>query len=1753
MSWWSENVTDPWKSSIFYNAWDSIREEVFDEFLGLDSVVEFTLGGGFEEEIGRLGSWIDDEVIRPVYEFQKGFFQSLADDPLYAIAMAAAIILSPVFPPGPAIVAGIKTKSDGGTWGEAVIAGVATYVGAQVGAGIGDAAGQAASNVAGTTFSATTAASVGSVVGDVVGAGISAGTTEVIRGGSFQDAFENGALTAGLTMAVGYGLGKLEDASGIKLSKDVRSSELDDEAMGPPEPLPQRNVAGIPTNLKFVPRVVQDVIGATLAAELQNKKLDSEFFAGVITRSVITTEVIGNVVGKMRLDGTVEDSWFDSEQGARFMVAITPSIQNTIATIAVEGLNEESGRIAGENVYEALDAFGQAEIANQISGFMETTGKGLIDDALDIVGVGYGKLKDAITKQEALSDEVNVFINQRNEIMAPLEEQHRLLQEQQNLLGKSIGVNDLKLSQDDFNISIDNMGYIYSDNAEFLDGQRVDILGIKGDFPTDENRVGGAYYYLKDDDGDGESDNGGFDQYFLDFMEYQADPIGDISTYEFDYKNKIRQAVDNNFEGRESYDAIDSLGNPIKAYAIPVWQTSGTGGGSRGNEGLEQKFIHVSEDGQLLGGQQGYNTNGVTSTGDPLEGAVFRVTAQDTLDQLDNFNAAQDRFNLDWENIKDDISNLDVQIDAFSPDVLSGFDTIQTLVDEYTIANDSLGEVLKPFQDQTNSAFISALDPNFNSTQYKEINQLPSSLSDEEAREHFLSVGIKEDLNTNFESWQAEQAQAKTAYKDAVYSSLGIDPSTLSAEEAKAFNKVLNDKISSEFADVLGNVDASGIAATINTPEFGLNAPALFRDFRNELRPETPDLLDTLVAPAPTIEDVQGRPVWTPDNAFIAEGQPEPEVPFYLRPPNDDISWTDVVQGNAAVTYNEDTGRKEFVSAPKNDAGEYITRFDLLGDGATTVNSGQTLKDYQTTDPLGFFSIMQGAIAQEVHNATSDDVWVPDNFFIEGGTDWRPDNAFMDSEFTKTVDKEFGDGAFTFIDNTLQRLESSGMDQRSIDSITNTAANVLRAGGELLNSWNSATALIGIEPNSTAAAFFTQLEDVGTGYLTEDYAEGLVELSKIMDRDIDPNLSWYQQGIEKAKNIGEAALSNPGLFAAEFIGKEGIQELPSMLFGGLLGKAADVGIGFAQKTFGKEMLENTITEKILDAAGDAVTYAGSGFLDAMEAGGGAYDAAYEEAYAVEKARLNKLADQGLVLTNAQIEVQAEQVASAIAFENGWVSASMSTILSALGGNLSAERAIRQGGSKTAVEVLDRGKALLESGMSVAQVMLKEGLSEGFEEGAVQTHLESLLYSIDPTRPAAANVVGASLLGKIAGGPIAGGAQVITSTSSVGNNILGATKNAVSGAMNSTAQLLTTFNPTVKQAIDNAKVQGTEAIINLGQMFQRAGISDQAAADMLDLAAPELFISSSDVVDAFSMQGYVPTGAEIVNFTGMDRAAAGLDENFQPVNQQIVDYLFTLPDKGAGGGVGGTGLPINEDTGEPEYNLPTSNEEAGPAPVDADGNPILVDRNGNPLYDTNGNPILANEDNKPIFAPDGNEIQYDDNGNPISYDEFGNPVYVQNPWSDLDESSEPEPEPELEPVGLGPDDIDPVGEGDPIQDELFDMPVAEFPNQPWADPETEDPVLPETPREDVPIYDPATPIGSDDGDNPTDDDQQLPIQEQLPLDDPNADDFAPDIDPSVDLDTDTDEDGIPDYADETPYGEPEPEPEPEPEAEPEPEP
>ena len=315
------------------------------------------------------------------------FFQVFADDLIYAAAMAICLIVPGMQTFIPYVVA-IKTKSDGGSWGEAVTAGVQAYTVQQIATSPGfETAGNAVSSYTSVALGGgTLAVSFGNLLGSATQSGLASGTVSVVSGESFTDGFQSAFIGSIVSQGTGKVLGYIEDKlpDGLKYETQARNddgqivdasgrrvyeSKAGTGANGPDDITKLVTDNGVVRKaanvLETFPPVVQDMISTAIAAELQGKDVTPEMMYGVMANTYVTVEVVGSVLGK------VPGVDFSSPEGQNFLTYLTPAIQQSVVQAASMGLTAESGALAGQNLLESIEKYGSDELFKNILGFVE--------------------------------------------------------------------------------------------------------------------------------------------------------------------------------------------------------------------------------------------------------------------------------------------------------------------------------------------------------------------------------------------------------------------------------------------------------------------------------------------------------------------------------------------------------------------------------------------------------------------------------------------------------------------------------------------------------------------------------------------------------------------------------------------------------------------------------------------------------------------------------------------------------------------------------------------------------------------------------------------------------------------------------------------------------------------------------------------------------------------------------------------------------------------------------------------------------------------------------------------------------------------------------------------------------------------------------------------------------------------------------------------------------------------------------------
>lgn len=436
--------------------------------------------------------------------------------------------------------------------------------------------------------------------------------------------------------------------------------------------------------------------------------------------------------------------------------------------------------------------------------------------------------------------------------------------------------------------------------------------------------------------------------------------------------------------------------------------------------------------------------------------------------------------------------------------------------------------------------------------------------------------------------------------------------------------------------------------------------------------------------------------------------------------------------------------------------------------------------------------------------------------------------------------------------------------QSGNSTLINTTANVLKAGGGFLESINGISVLMGAAPKTTALGKFSNaLNDLGKASNTAEYQAAIKNMNTMIGN---------AKGVGGTlKAIYGAFKSAPLQFVAEYVGVEGIQEIAPLLIGGVVAsgaKGAAAALKYGQAVAAKMGSTAGMTAGIM--------------TDIVESAGGAATGAYDEAYKT-------------AIKVGKSPADADKIAMEIAQRQAFVAAATTAVSMGLGG-AALEKALL---GRSGTGLGDALQTLGDFAKTGTKIAIKEGVSEGGEEGLTQAALEGQLYKLDKTRDVAKEITQAVAFGVIAGGPIAGGAYAASRTGDVisnaiqGNpqiaNILETNKGNPAAAATALANFGVTDNTTksnLMNTIDNANyTSSAEAATALAKRDDYTYSDGDVTAltgqgtDLTLASRTEAYVDPrvfdiDEVKAAAKAEGYTLTDEEATKLVGQkDEAAA----------------------------------------------------------------------------------------------------------------------------------------------------------------------------------------------------------------------------------------------------------------------------------------
>ena len=245
----------------------------------LSSVVEWV-----GDAVESVAEFIVEDIISPVLEFTGDFIEGFFEDPLAAIAKIAAIATGQTW--AIPLIDGAKVAADGGDLGDVLKATATSYVTQQAGQAFGEYA-------AGTETFGDVTSGFSDVTNDLIQEAISQEAANVSQNIIYgEDPFENfgyGALTIGMGELTSRAMGYLDEkfeAFSFETEKTDAQGNVVLEADGVTPVMEMKNT----------PQAVQNIISASLTAELTGQEVTPELLSGAITKAYITTNTVNGFI-----------------------------------------------------------------------------------------------------------------------------------------------------------------------------------------------------------------------------------------------------------------------------------------------------------------------------------------------------------------------------------------------------------------------------------------------------------------------------------------------------------------------------------------------------------------------------------------------------------------------------------------------------------------------------------------------------------------------------------------------------------------------------------------------------------------------------------------------------------------------------------------------------------------------------------------------------------------------------------------------------------------------------------------------------------------------------------------------------------------------------------------------------------------------------------------------------------------------------------------------------------------------------------------------------------------------------------------------------------------------------------------------------------------------------------------------------------------------------------------------------------------
>ena len=1212
--------------------------------------------------VGDAFAKLDKEVFQPIGAALKPVGKMIEADPAAFIATIAAVALAPVtagqslwaIP----VIQGVAAKSHGASWENTLK--VTAISAATVYAG-----GQLAPQLSGGLQAAGLAEGAANAVASVVVAGSTAAAGAAIMGKN-SDQILNAALTSGVAAAIPQALGAIPGFSDLAQGK----------------------VEGLnPIVSKGIASAIQGVAAGTIGAVINNKDPAQGAMMGIMSAGISTA-----VNGMTKLTQAATDLFSDPKVAEQLNTQPSGT-QTLVANAVVQTL---SAAATGGNVSAA---FNQAMLGAASAAIGQTLAQngGAINFLTNAVTGDWSKLDLTLKQYQSQTAEYEGIAEERNALADQAEEerarQEAILEQRANYVeqyeGLHDGIEDLKTqATQDYN-SVKAQG-------EALNSKATSIKTASANQQTYINKANAQYNtvvsYANAANTALQNAQGVIDHLNTDDHSRYTDGAAAVAYHTSVYNNYI--ASYNNYknlyaQAQATYDSYVSTAN------------------NYGNEAQTLLNQYNAQKSQYDAAIKEYeadskNLAGLVSEANSLSNTITDLgkTAQQIADD----------FKVKYE---EPIKVLDNQLGSLVSQIDKTITEYQKNSDNVEKNAQPLADLVGQLQTAVNKNITTAIDPNFNEAEYKEINGLTST---ENAWQHYVTEGKDLGLYTNLEASAAARSQEMTRLMEGIADMTGrslasYDPSEVADLEDKLYSKFGNNLTELKNATAESVISESGLAASDWLDPGGKKyTPAsdwFYKTFGPTPAGTRQATQEEVAGNKATLQYVDGKPVW-----LVSDGSQSATQ----------VKDGEILKNVVLETYHyvDENGVGRTIDKPikvgdyiDRNTGEVVSGIEIGPDGTPNVI---------VRDPNQYYSVEEITDKNQVQAFQLDDLGGLETVYAYGGMDKNAQAIVVD---LGGVSKQ------AIIDASKAVIDAAQSTGNS--TLINTAANVVKAGGGFITAVGGIATVLGIAPKDSDLG--KQLEELGKAGNTQEYRDKINAINTMVGN---------AKGVGGTLNaIWEGFKSAPMEFLAEYVGVEGFQEIAPLLIGG--------GAG----TFAKGLaLAKGMGEVAAKQIGSRVALQASMASDLVESIGGQATSAYETTYK-------------LAIQKGMTEAAASNYALDVAAKSGLMAGVLTAGTFGIGG-LALEKALLPSGASSGMfaSAIEKMWDFAKTG---TKITIKEGVSEAGEEGLSTLFLESQLYALDPKRDVAAAVTQAAAFGALAGGPIAGG----TFAASNGADILNA--------------------------------------------------------------------------------------------------------------------------------------------------------------------------------------------------------------------------------------------------------------------------------------------------------------------------------------------------------------------------------------------